>query len=264
MEFKVRDHFRFELTSSLKYQDYAKRYHRLDQILVNQVLQMNGKQKFIFELETLKFAIFDSSIIIFVGYKDNYEKAEIQILNGFYSRLIFNFVGSNATGSVFFGTKSMDWGLIDRWNKNYSVSPFDITIKHDPGRSWNQGYLISPPNYTLYTYFRLRDYFIIFLIVLAIHILAIFISKWKTSNIFVNNLNFLDKFMHCVENTNIASNVQEWDDGKGDALAHKKRMEANLKETVIVIWIKTFFNIVLLMPICYLGKYKTFFKFGYY
>ena len=102
----------------------------------------------------------------------------------------------------------MDWGLIDRWNKNYSVSPFDITIKHDPGRSWNQGYLISPPNYTLYTYFRLRDYFIIFLVVLAFHILAIFISKWKTSNIFVTKLNFLDKLIHCIENTNIVSNVQ--------------------------------------------------------
>ena len=153
----------------------------------------------------------------------------------------------------------MDWGLIDRWNKDYSVSPFTGR----EGSRWNQGYLISPPNYTIYTYFRLRDYFIIFLVLLAIQILAIFISKRNTSNIFANNLNFLDKFIHCVENTNIASNVQEWDDGKGDALEHKKRMEANLKETVIIIWIKTFFNIVLLMPICYLGKYKVFLKFVY-
>ena len=153
----------------------------------------------------------------------------------------------------------MDWGLIDRWNKNHSVSPFSKDWRSGRVESWNQGYLISPPDYTIYTYFRLRDYFIIFLVLLAIHILAIFILKRKTSNIFVNNLNFLDKFIHCVENTNIASNVREWDDGKGDALAHKKRMEANLKETVIVIWIKTFFNIVLLMPICYLGKYIYFF-----
>ena len=188
-------------------------------------------------------------------------EAEIQLLNGFYSRLIFNFVGPNATGSVFFGTKSMDWGLIDRWNKNSSISPFSVS-GYD--LKWNQGYLISPPDYTIYTYFRLRDYFIIFLVLLAIQILAIFISKWNTSNIFVNNLNFLDKFIHCVENTNIASNVQEWDDGKGDALERKKRLESNLKETVIIIWIKTFFNIVLLMPICYLGEYKTFLEFGYY
>ena len=99
----------------------------------------------------------------------------------------------------------------------------------------------------------------IFLGLLTTHILVVLFVKWKTSIVFVNEYNWLDKCIHSIENTNIPHNAQEWDTAKGNANEHKKRMKANLKENVAMIWIKAFFNLMLHMPICYLGKY-TFFK----
>ena len=64
----------------------------------------------------------------------------------------------------------------------------------------------------------------------------------------------LEKVIHCIENTNIPYNAQEWDDAKGNALEHLKRMKANLVEVMVVILIKFIFNTILLLPICYLGK----------
>jgi hypothetical protein len=84
--------------------------------------------------------------------------------------------------------------------------------------------------------------------------MAVFIAKWNTSDHFANKFSFIEKLIHCIENTNVPYNVQEWDTEKGGALEHKKRMEYNLKEIVAVIWIKTFFNILLHLPIFHLGN----------
>ena len=56
----------------------------------------------------------------------------------------------------------------------------------------------------------------------------------------------------------IVHNAKEWDDGKGDAVAHGRRMQSNWKENVVTIIIKALFNIVLLLPLCYLGDFKIF------
>ena len=84
--------------------------------------------------------------------------------------------------------------------------------------------------------------------------LAVFIAKWNTSDHFSNKFSFIEKLIHCIENTNVPYNVQEWDTEKGDALEHKKRMKSNLKEIVAVIWIKTFFNVLLHLPTFHLGN----------
>ena len=94
------------------------------------------------------------------------------------------------------------------------------------------------------------------------HILVVMFFKWKTSNTFVNKFNCLDKLIHSIENTNVPHNAEEWDTGKGDAAEHKKRMKANLKEVVAMIWIRTFFNLTLVLPMCFLGKYKFLFDFS--
>ena len=166
--------------------------------------------------------------------------------------LIYNFIGPNATGQVFFGNESFDWSLIDRWTRSHSVSPFS-NINSFEYAVWNPDFLISPPDYTSYTYFRLRSYFIIYLAILAFHILVVFLIKINISTIFNKEFNCLEKLIHCLENSNIPHNVQEWDTGKGNAKEHKLRMKANLKETFLMILVNTVFNLVLLVPICYLG-----------
>ena len=70
------------------------------------------------------------------------------------------------------------------------------------------------------------------------------------------HFNLLEKIIHCMENTNIVHNAKEWDDGKGDAVAHGRRMQSNWKENVVTIIIKAFFNIGLLLPLCYLGDFE--------
>ena len=172
------------------------------------------------------------------------------------ARLIYNFIGPNATGQVFFGNESFDWSLIDRWTKSQSVSPFSFI--DEKGRAsgvaaWDLDYLISPPDYTRYTYFHLQSYFIIYLAILAFHILVVFLIKMNISTIFAKEFNCLEKLIHCLENSNIPHNVQEWDTGKGNAKEHMLRMKANLKETILMILVNTVFNLVLLVPICHLG-----------
>ena len=50
---------------------------------------------------------------------------------------------------------------IDRWNKNESESIFELTIQSGfEVNSTNPRYLLSPPNYTLFTFFTLGQFFI--------------------------------------------------------------------------------------------------------
>ena len=182
--------------------------------------------------------------------------------------LVANFFGPNATGMVYFGgSEPVDYDLLFRWKKNTSVQPFlyipTFALTSEDVRKlghaeWNPDYLISPPDYTLYTIFDLKTYFYIFLGLLVIHIIAVFVAKYKTSTYFVYRMNFVEKFIHAFENTNIPFNSQEWDDGKGDASELKMRMEANHKEMRLLICIQTFFNLLLMLPMLILGEaHKT-------
>ena len=83
---------------------------------------------------------------------------------------------------------------------------------------------------------------------------VIFIAKFRFSHEFRHGLNFLDKIIHCLENTNIAYNTKEWDDGKGDAEEHRRRMRSNWKEGFVVIIINAVFNATLLIPLFYFGN----------
>lgn len=130
-----------------------------------------------------------------------------------------------------------------------------MTIKPFKGGGWNTNYLLSPPHYTLYTFFTLSSFFAIFILHLSIHIVIIFVAKYHLSTFFKEKFNFIEKVIHCIENTNIPYNAQEWDDAKGNAKEHRVRMLANLKEVRVVIAIKMIMNTILLIPLAYLGKY---------
>ena len=167
---------------------------------------------------------------------------------------VANFIGPDSDANLPFFVY-VTWSDIDRWTKNQTFEPFIFSQQWDNGiAKWNPGYLISPPDYTIYTGLSLIEYFGLFIVNLILHSLCVFVTKHGLSVHFRNGLNFLEKVIHCLENTNIPYNSQEWDDAKGNAKEHKKRMEANLKEIKAVIVIKAIFNLSLLTPMIFLGK----------
>ena len=174
-----------------------------------------------------------------------------------WSELILDFVGPD--GKMYIGNiEPFEWSKVDRWKKSGPLFLMndDGTYQRDAYGNviTNPDHLASPPDITLYIGFTLKTYLYIFLAHVVIHFVVIFIAKLKFSYEFRNGLNFLDKIIHCLENTNIAYNSKEWDDGKGDAEEHRRRMRSNWKEGFAVIMINAVFNATLLIPLFYFGN----------
>ena len=174
-----------------------------------------------------------------------------------WSELILDFVGPD--GKMYIGNiEPFEWNEVDRWKKSGPLFLMndDGTYQRDAYGSviTNPDHLVSPPDITLYIGFTLKTYLYIFLVHVGVHMVVIFIAKLKFSFEFRNGLNFLDKIIHCLENTNIAYNSKEWDDGKGDAEEHRRRMRSNWKEGFVVIIINAVFNATLLIPLFYFGN----------
>ena len=159
----------------------------------------------------------------------------------------------------------VNWLSIDRWARNFSAPKF---LQHPNGtfQRYKGNLILNPayldrssghPTYTLYTYFSLGTYFLIFVGLILLHMIAVFIAKWMLSQEFRLNFNFLEKLIHCLENTNLPFNVKEWDDGLGNALDHQKRMQSNWMEIRAIIIIKGVFNLIFLSPMCFLGNHSS-------
>ena len=149
------------------------------------------------------------------------------------------------------------------WNK-YTldfVTPEGLMFLGDnEGFLWNEvdrWMNDSGPEVTLYIGLKWQPYLFIFFTHVVIHTLVIFIAKYKISQVFKYGFNLLDKFIHSLENTNLPFNCREWDDGKGDAEEHRRRMRLNLKEGLVLIIINAIFNSSLLVPLYYLGIYEV-------
>ena len=133
----------------------------------------------------------------------------------------------------------INWNEIDRWK-------IDETGE------------LSPPQLTLYTYFTLKQYFLMFWIILTTQTFVVYLIKSKLSNNFYN-FNFIEKCIHAFENCSIPYNAFEWEDGGGDSNAHRKRMKNNFKEIMLLISLNLVFNCILLFPLCILGKIRNIF-----
>ena len=140
-----------------------------------------------------------------------------------WNQYILDFV--TPEGLMFLGdNEGFVWNEVDHWIKNGTPIIFDnatgLTI-HNPD------YFITAPDITLYIAFTWKLYLYIFFAHVGIHTLVIFIAKYKLSLVFRYGFNLLDKFIHALENTNLPFNCREWDDGKGDAEEHRRRMHLN-------------------------------------
>ena len=114
----------------------------------------------------------------------------------------------------------------------------------------------SGPDYTVYTYFNLQEYFFGFGVLLVVHVLINALGKITCSEDFRTNgtSSFLLKLMHCVENTTIPTVWVDWDEREGTLEEHKERHDQVLTEMYTMMAIRTIFNAVMLAPIIYTGK----------
>ena len=112
------------------------------------------------------------------------------------------------------------------------------------------------PDYTLYTYYTLSEYFGIFWMLLFLHILINLIVKIAFSEDFGKtwNSSSLAKFVHCLENTNIPTVWKDWDEDGGSVEDHKKRHRQVVKEMVVIMIIRSLFHSLMLAPLAYTGK----------
>ena len=113
--------------------------------------------------------------------------------------------------------------------------------------------LNKAPHYTLYSILSLKIYFIIFLSIMLCHIINIYILKKRLAPTF-SKINYLSQIIHCIENTNIPSSVEEWDTGSGNAIEHYERMKNNKIEILSVMGSNFIYNLVLIAPIFVLGE----------
>ena len=159
-------------------------------------------------------------------------------------------------GLIFLGdNEGFIWNEVDRWIKNDTLFlPDNFGGPTIP----NPNYLIAAPDVTLYIGLTWQPYLFIFFVHVVIHTIVIFIAKYKLSYVFKYGFNLLDKFIHALENTNLPFNCREWDDGKGYAEEHRRRMLLNWKEGLVIIIINAVFNSSLLIPLYYLGNHKVF------
>ena len=166
-----------------------------------------------------------------------------------WSRFTLDFVTPD--GLMFLGNNEpFVWNEVDRWIKNGTL--FD-----EANWDFNPYYFVSPPDITLYIGLKWQPYLFIFFAHIAFHMIAVFVAKYKLSHVFMYGFNLLDKIIHSLENTNVPFNVREWDDGKGDAEEHRRRMRLNCTEGLVVIVINAIFNASLLVPIYYQGTYTA-------
>ena len=141
-------------------------------------------------------------------------------------------------GDIQFGnSSSMSWKQLDRCTYNMS----DISR-------------VILPDYTLYTLLSLKQYFCLFVGIMFTQILVIFLVKLKLAKEF-SKFNLLDKIIHCVECSNLAYNVEEWDSPRCcDAVEHIKRMKSNQWEGFVLIFVNLVFKLMMLCPLYILGK----------
>ena len=112
----------------------------------------------------------------------------------------------------------------------------------------------DPPSASLYTGMSTQSYFVCFIVMNILHILFLIIMKSCLSKDF-QQLNFLDKVLHCAESMSFAFPVRDWDYHKhGGPKEHYARMKSNHRETLWNININLFVNCCYLLPLVYFCK----------
>jgi len=130
----------------------------------------------------------------------------------------------------------------------YNTEPFPWTDLNRYNYTSDSG-----PDYTVYTYFSLTEYFFGFWILLFLHTYTNLLAKIALSEDFRKKWTSskLAKFIHCLENINIPTVWKDWEEKDGSIEDHKRRHGQVVTEMVVIMVIRTIFNAVMLAPIVY-------------
>ena len=140
---------------------------------------------------------------------------------------------SNGDLLYLFNTTPVPWALVDRWN--YQDQEF-------------------PPHYDLYTGMSLAWTFNIFLLLNAVHTLAIFIAKYITSPSF-RKANIVKKIVNSMETSHVPLPFEDWDNEGGSILEHKQRRKEVVGEVLSVIAVNKLLSLFMFVPLTYTGEY---------
>merc|ERR1711974_362211 len=115
--------------------------------------------------------------------------------------------------------------------------------------NWTKNFMeFLPPDPELYTNLRVKQYFILFWVILLLQCLTMTIVKYFTIESF-KKLPWFEKIFHVIECINFAFPYNDWDHKNDDAQQHYLRMLSAKKEVKINLLINTIFNLVLLFPL---------------
>ena len=133
----------------------------------------------------------------------------------------------------------------------YNTTPFAWTDLNRYNYTSNRA-----PDYTVYTYYTLQEYFFGFWILLFLHTFTNLLAKIAFSEDFRKDWTSskLAKFIHCFENTNVPTVWMDWEEKDGSIEDHKKRHGQVVTEMVVIMIIRTIFHAVMLSPIVYTGR----------
>ena len=150
------------------------------------------------------------------------------------------------------------------WRTDRSSS---VPEMYGSGESWNKinrfdycnVYNKKPPTLTLYTVLTLKQYFVGFWCIMLLQLIAVFMAKRILSPKFRKpTVGWFDKLTHCIENSNLAYPMEDWDyERSGKCAEHIKRMKAVEKEVFVTMIINLIFNAILISPMAMLRKYTS-------
>ena len=127
------------------------------------------------------------------------------------------------------------WGDLDRWDYNNDTQ---------------QG---VPPAVPSYTGISLGSTFGLFFIITGAQFLLHFIVKFIYAEKFSMKSNYLNKFLHLVQNLNIATPFEDWDQGRCSVKEYRERHRQTNIEMAWSLSVNIVYSLVMLVPLWYTG-----------
>ena len=115
----------------------------------------------------------------------------------------------------------------------------------------------APTSYALYTGFTLKYYVAVFFMLQVFNTISMAIVKQFTSEDFREDDNMFKKMVHCLQCLNIPFPYKDWDQGMFSMEDFKKRYSNTETEMAWSFVVNSFFSILSLIPIWYVGRQRN-------
>ena len=113
----------------------------------------------------------------------------------------------------------------------------------------------EPVPLEFYVQFSLMSYFLAFFGILLLQSFTIFIIDIFLLKNTPSTVTLWEKIIHAIQKSHLPFPIQNWYEGKGSSLDHKKRHKLVQKEVLTATIINLAFNMVMLIPLVILCKY---------